>query len=230
MAQDAEPETPTLVPPAPAELSFNGVPLSAYREAAFALLRYAVGEHGRSTSDPIYRQIVEGRLAPGYSSCADLAHWLLYRLGVRAPWINRAENKPQGWSVSVNLNRLIARPIGPCDPAVAARNLTQLPDFGAGDVYVINNRFGGHVICVQSFQPVAGADLPSARVATSEYGQPGGAQREHALTLRNGLLFSDGNQVLSMLRLPDALGAAGLAQVDAGPLKNALAATLAPKA
>lgn len=83
-----------------------------YREAARTWCEFAVdGERGRTANDPVYRWIVEGRdRGPAYSSCADLAHWLLYRLGVRSTFVNRTEHN--GWRPKVNVTRLCARPIG----------------------------------------------------------------------------------------------------------------------
>jgi hypothetical protein len=194
------------------EPTFFGAALSAYRLAASALLTYAVAGHTRSTSDPVYRAIVEGRLGLKYSSCGDLAHWFLYRLGVRAPWINRAEFKPpqgHGWRVGLNLNLLAAPGIGTNEQAVMVRPDTRhpstskdaagnplpgaliskrtfagIPDLEAGDTFQVSNIFGGHQLCV------TGSTAPEARpdktqpltITTAEYGQPGGAAKTHVLT------------------------------------------------
>lgn len=65
--------------------------------------------------DAVYRAVTEGRqdLARDrgypYSSCGDLAHWLLYRLGVRdRDVINRDECG--GWRVGENISRLAGHP------------------------------------------------------------------------------------------------------------------------
>lgn len=69
------------------------------------------GNDGVKIDSPIYRWVTEGRdPGPMYSSCADLAHWLLMRLGVRLPWINRDEH--HGWKHQVNVGRLCAKPVG----------------------------------------------------------------------------------------------------------------------
>lgn len=74
----------------------TSVDLSVWRQAAVALCRYACGDDkGRGKDDLVYREVTEGRDGPGdlqraaYSSCGDLAHWLLERLGVREKWVNR---------------------------------------------------------------------------------------------------------------------------------------------
>jgi hypothetical protein len=69
--------------------------LDIWANAADALCGYACGwDDGRGKDDPVYAAVTEGRDVPPnrahYSSCGDLAHWLLERLGVREPWVNRA--------------------------------------------------------------------------------------------------------------------------------------------
>jgi len=211
--------------------TFDGVPLKAFRLAASALLTYAVNGSVRSTSDPVYRSIVESRLGPKYSSCGDLAHWFLYRLGVRAPWINRAEFKAplgHGWRVGLNLNLLTAPPVGACTQATAVRPVKSsdadavaheaIPDFESGDVFLISNVWGGHCICVTgSPDPATRTDKTAPlTVKTAEYGQPGGAAKTHVITLHKdtGLLFCGANQITSYLQLDAALGADGRAAPD----------------
>jgi len=69
--------------------------LYLWQDAAVALVEYACGwSAGRSKDDPVYLAVVEHRDVPPwrahYSSCGDLAHWLLERLGLDEPWVNRA--------------------------------------------------------------------------------------------------------------------------------------------
>jgi hypothetical protein len=85
------------------------LPLSEaeYRDAARRLLEHAgAGPVGRKLQDPVYQSVVEGRdpKIHGYSGCADAAHWLLYRLGVRSTHVNRDEN--HGWKPVVNVSEL----------------------------------------------------------------------------------------------------------------------------
>lgn len=199
---------------APAELTFNNAPLSAYRVAASALLTYAVSENG--AQGPVYMRVVEGRKAPKYSSCGDLAHWLLYRLGVRLPWINRSEFTRDasgfGWRVGLNLNLLAAPEVGSNTCAVPARKLTTIPELAAGDLLQVSTESGGHEICVTG--------RTSDVIQTAEYGQPGGLAKSHALTLHKptGLVFCGQSQVTHVLPLASVLvaarNAAALAPVD----------------
>jgi hypothetical protein len=117
--EKTNPAIPSVLPPADmVKVPEPAAPteLEASRLAASLLLTYAVSDEVRSTLDPVYRTIVEGRTGPKYSSCGDLAHWLLFRLGVRAPFINRAEYRESdgghGWRVGLNLNLLTPPGIG----------------------------------------------------------------------------------------------------------------------
>jgi hypothetical protein len=87
------------------------VDLCTWRARAIALTEYACGySQGRSKDDPVYDAVTEGRdrgaMRRRYSSCGDLAHWLLHRLGVRAPWINRANASPPNYRIGANVSRL----------------------------------------------------------------------------------------------------------------------------
>jgi hypothetical protein len=136
------------------------------------LLEYACNPpKGRSEKDPIYQQITEGRdvgkAQASYSSCGDLAHWMLYRLGVRSPYVNRDENK--GWKAQVNVSNLAFSP--------AAKVPNNDTVYKPGDIIVIwseANGSDGHVIVVKE-QTTAG------KIQTGEYGQPGGAIKNRTI-------------------------------------------------
>jgi hypothetical protein len=229
--EKTKPGIPSVLPPP----SFERVPepealdIETFRLAASMLLTYAVDGNVagvRATHDPVYRTIVEGRVAPKYSSCGDLAHWLLYRLGVRAPFVNRDEGKASighGWRVGLNLNLLVPPPVGQCPVAVKPTKLAALPDVLPGDLLQINNQYGGHQMCV------SGVDADGV-VTTAEYGQPGGAQKKHTLQLISGTLFVTGAhgayQVVSWISLADALAIPGNVGPDIQALRIAEAATL----
>lgn len=88
----------------------------------------------RKPSDPVYKWVTEGRdPGPQYSSCGDLAHFILYRLGCREPWINRKEHL--GWKPNRNVNRLVRLPIGTNELAREPIGLAQ-----TGDILVIWQR------------------------------------------------------------------------------------------
>lgn len=90
--------------------------LYLWQEAAVALCEYACGwEHGRDKLDTVYLQVTERRDGPGpaqrkaYSSCGDLAWWMLYRLGLRKPWMNRAATGT--YNIGMNVADLTGSPI-----------------------------------------------------------------------------------------------------------------------
>jgi hypothetical protein len=214
--------------------------LNAYRAIVVALLNYAApAPNGRGTGDPVYRKIVENRVGPGYSSCGDLAHWLLFRLGVRAPWINRAEYPKSiggfGWRMGANLNLLTGR--GSCQVDAKGEPLNLISErlwvaqdwngdqtelFATGDIFVVANAFGGHVLCVRGWN--------AGKLLTTEYGQPGGMPREHAVSIAKPsaaggrrAVFCGSSQVTYRIRLERAL------ELVTAPIElSCLAGTLAP--
>lgn len=110
----------------------------------------AVDSHtGVTVDSPIYRAVTEGRdPGPGYSSCADLAHWLLFRMGVRSGWINRSEH--HGWAAGVNVSRLAF--------GAVSRKPNGLRPLLRGDIGIIWNHSQGldaHVFVCDDWDGVA---------------------------------------------------------------------------
>lgn len=73
--------------------------LECYQAASVAMDTWLCnGKSGRGKLDPVYRLVVENRDKKGewqgYSSCADRAHFKLWRLGCRLDFINREERTP----------------------------------------------------------------------------------------------------------------------------------------
>lgn len=129
--------------------------LELWQRAAVALDEWACnGDKGRDKRDPIYLSVVEnrdGRSVPyeRYSSCGDRAHWRLWRLGVRAPFVNRAEYK--GWRIGMNIALLHGRGT----PAVTPTK-DWLPE--PGDELLIWNLPTGndaHSLSIISYDPVS---------------------------------------------------------------------------
>lgn len=186
------------------------------RMLAVELVLHAVNdEHGRDELDAVYKRVTENRDGPTplqrakYSSCADLAHWMLRCLGVRADWLNRDDDADaQRWRSGVNLNWLCPKPIGKCP--IARARLACNPE--PGDVFVENNVYGGHVFVAVSYDAAADA------LTTAEYGQPGGKRK-----VRAGFKAAFNKHPYSHIRLADVLGS-GACQVppDVGPLGDRL--------
>jgi hypothetical protein len=173
------------------------------------LLKAVNDEHGRDELDPFYKIVTEGRdvgkWRPSYSSCADLAHWQLRCLGVRAPWLNRDDDgDEQKWRTQVNLNWLCPQPIGKCP--IARPKLQGPPE--PGDIFVENNAHGGHVFCAVSY------DAAKDTLTTAEYGQPGGKRKK-----REGFSAAFAKRPLSHIRLRDVLEICSAA-VDVSPIAD----------
>lgn len=79
--------------------------MNSIREWAFKVCDSAVPS---VQGDDVFEVVTQGRQAPGYSSCADLAHSLLEALGVRDPIIvNRnGEWGARRWQPGVNISKL----------------------------------------------------------------------------------------------------------------------------
>ena len=99
--------------------------LAAYRLAACALAESACGGAAGKCSKltPTYIEVTEGRDGPGaierrrYSSCGDLGHWLLARMGVADSMLNRGRFHRNG----MNIAKLSSAPLGAPCPAEAPR-------------------------------------------------------------------------------------------------------------
>jgi len=160
--------------PAPPSLWLSGMfSEDIARTFATEFLNYACGRWtgGRNENDVVYAQVSEGRdvgpMQKSYSSCGDLAHWLLFRMGCRSAFINRKEHL--GWHMGLNVAKLVG--------ASVADDANETDRYAAGDVLIIWSKpdaTDAHVMVVLSHD---------ANILTSaEYGQPGGAFRVHPWT------------------------------------------------
>jgi hypothetical protein len=65
------------------------------------------GQTGRGKLDPVYVEETQGRDRKAfwdhYSSCGDLSQGLAHHLGVRKPYVNRADANGKGWNPGRNL-------------------------------------------------------------------------------------------------------------------------------
>lgn len=202
----------------------------SHREMAEKLIRFAClnAAPGRLFDDPVYKAVVEGRQEetatyirkweatpaaqrkgprPFYSSCGDLAHWLLFRLGVRFPWINRDEH--DGWNfqgADNNVTTITCRPIG---SNKIARPVGSNMRFFAGDILVVGTASPGttHVSCV--IEHVPEMDL----LVTGDYGQPHGAIRDTPVDIVGGKLRRGKRMIDSVLVLDEVIEAAHIAGV-----------------
>lgn len=162
------------------------------------LLDWACAGGPQDERHPHYAAVTEGRdpADPKYSSCGDLAHWLLFRLGCRQPWINRAEHK--GWRVGRNVSALAFEA-----PTSVRRTPHAGSIFDTGDVLIVWNRADGtdaHVMVVHEFD-VSALRAGAPRLVVGEFGQPGGHVKERPLLLRGDDLYVGARQVQRWLPL-----------------------------
>lgn len=175
----------------------------AAQKLAVSQLEWACKNGKVATDDERYRSVLEGRVyKPPSSSCGDLAHWMLYRMGVRLPWINRKENA--GWRPGENVSLLCWN--------IATRASTAADVYAPGDVIVVWTRASAagvmgneHVVCVIDHDPQSGV------LQTAEYGQPGGALKTSELAIGGGHHILGTRTVHRWLPLQDVLGAAAAA-------------------
>jgi hypothetical protein len=144
-----------------------GVDIPTVRAAAVAIARWAVDDdRGRVIGDPVHEWVTEGRRAvrmpAGYSSCGDLAHWMLMMLGVRNERIvNRGDDGGLvGWAVGANLSRL-----------TRSRWYVPASEHGLPEVGDILHVAAPEHVCVLLEQ------VSRDQWVTADYGQPHGARR-----------------------------------------------------
>lgn len=164
-----------------------------------SLLEYACNPpRGRGENDPTYQQVTEGRdvgkAQKSYSSCGDLAHWILYRLGVRSDFVNRNENK--GWKDQANISKLAFSP--------AAEVPSASTQYKPGDIIIIWSEANGsdaHAIVVSE---QTGAN----KLETGEYGQPGGAIKNRTIKIKDGVPYMGNRKVQRIIPLEKVLAMA----------------------
>lgn len=177
-----------------------------FRKRAVAWLEYAcAGNPGLNSLRHL--EIKEGRQVKIYSSCADLAHWMWFRLGMRMPWINRREHL--GWVQGVNVSRIVTH----SEPYRG-----QLLE--GGDVIVIANDWpkgsDAHVICI--------VDQPAANyLLTAESGLPGNGLQRRNLPMKRRI-----QTVLSLKTVLERAEATGQIDLTVPPEPPTLQTSTAP--
>lgn len=161
------------------------------------------GGTGRDESDAVYKRVTEGRddMRPGgYSSCGDLAHCMLWTLGVRLNWVNHG---PQ-WRVGRNVSALAWNV---CAERPTVLSLIDHP-LECGDIGIVwahADTRDAHVIVTLDYEPKTG------QWWTAEYGQPGARVRSDRVLSDLRLKAPDGRRLERVIRLGRVLEAADLA-------------------
>lgn len=171
------------------------------RRAAVALARHAIGgKTGRDVGDPVFEEVTEGRRKANeerrargsnevaYSSCGDLAHWMLRRLGVRDErFVNRNDDGgDHPWSFIGPHNNVTM--LDQSGLIVRHRISPELIP-GPGDIIFMMNAHGGHVAVVLSWDETDHL-TGGGSVTSADYGQPYARERERAITRDRGGLVS----------------------------------------
>lgn len=153
----------------------TGEEIDARRALVRPLLAWACIGGAWNKVHPNYAAVTERRQVGKYSSCGDLAHWMYFRVGVREPWVNRAEHR--GWKMGWNVTYLDQKPYR----VPSHRSIGELR-FELGDVIIVRGAPGTeHVIVCESYDPA------TRELLTGEFGQPGGARKRHVLTPGQGI-------------------------------------------
>ena len=185
------------------------------RDLALALAAYAVADGaGRDVGDPVHELVTEGRTlaneqrrAKGspevpYSSCTDLATWVLASMGCTdESLINRNDDGGRvPWQIGASLPRLVHAP----SYQHASRGGAPAP----ADILYLGNA-GGHVCVLRVWDELAGL------ATTDDYGQPYGRRRHRTLRRQGGRWTLDGRPLEGWIDL-DAVPLDGPARLPEG--------------
>ncbi len=173
--------------------------ISEYRDTARVWLEWVAAQ--RSEQDPVYRRVTENRddgKPHGYSSCGDLAHAMLWELGVRLGWVNHGLQYKVGRNVSS-----LAWSVCTNTPTVLELIDHPLECGDIGIVWARPDTKDAHVIVTLDYEPRTG------QWWTAEYGQPGGRTRSDR-RLSDLVLRDDGRKLQRVVRLEKVLETAAL--------------------
>jgi len=183
------------------------------------LARWACGYGSIGKLDPVYIDVTEGRDARGawkhYSSCADLAHFIAKRCGVRQTWVNRSDDDFAGpWVSGLNVSKLAKPSVSPA------------ADYepGAGDIWIVSNTWpqgsDAHVCVCLGPDP----ELPDG-IVSANYGatgmqdveSPGGKLASHSFVRRLGRWRYGGKELVRVLDVPNLVARVSIKPDFSGP-------------
>lgn len=185
------------------------------RRVAVALAAYATNDgRGRDIGDPVHEAITEGRTLANmqrrargspevpYSSCTDLATWVLASMGCTdESLINRSDDGGRiPWQIGASLPRLVHAP----SYQPASKGGAPV----AGDILYLTDN-GGHVCILRVWDTLAGL------ATTEDYGQPYGRRRHRTLRRQGGVWTLDGRPLGGWID-PDAVPLDGPAKLPEG--------------
>jgi hypothetical protein len=183
------------------------------------LARWACGYGSIGKLEPIYIEVTEGRDGPSawkrYSSCADLAHFIAKRCGVRQTWVNRTDDDFAGdWVSGLNVSKLVKPSVEPG------------PDYeaGLGDIWIVSNTWpqgrDAHVCVCLGPDP----EQPD-EISTANYGaaglqnleSPGGKIASHRLRRDAGGWRYGQKQLVRVLDVPNLVARVSVKPDFSGP-------------
>jgi hypothetical protein len=197
----------------------NTVSIEHWRIGISELASWACGYGSIGKLDPTYIEVTEGRDKRSawhrYSSCADLAHFIAKRCGVRQTWVNRTDDDFAGdWQSGLNVSKLVG-------PSVAPRS-----DYEAalGDIWIISNTWprgtDAHVCVCLGPNPQLPGEVLSANYGASglqEVESPGAKIASHELKLSAGRLRYGAKELVRVLSVDNLVGRVSFKPDFAGP-------------
>lgn len=166
--------------------------LEQVRNRAVDLALHAVDRKGRDVGDPVHEEVTQGRTKNNeirrrrgskevpYSSCGDLAHWMLYHLGCRDPLLVNREEPQDGlrWVIGANVSRIRFSP----HFILCSNHPDARPSHG--DILLVVGAAAGseHVSVLVS-------DMTDEYWVTADYGQPYGRLRDCDVSVADGRIW-----------------------------------------
>lgn len=167
--------------------------LEQIRNRAVDLALHAVDRrNGRDVGDPVHDEVTQDRTKNNeirrrkgssevpYSSCGDLAHWMLYQLGCRDPLLVNREKPSDGlkWIIGANVSRIRFSP----HFVLSSNHPDRRPE--PGDILIVVGTAAGseHVSVLVS-------DMTEEYWITADYGQPYGRLRDCDVSMVDGRIW-----------------------------------------
>ena len=169
--------------------------------------------------DPIYVEVTEGRDTRGawqrYSSCADLAHFIAKRAGVRQSWVNRTDDDFGGdWVSGLNISKLVKPAVAPAADYAA----------GLGDIWILSNTWpsgsDAHVCVCLGPNPQDPNEILSANYGAGgmqNVEAPGAKIAGHELRKTAGRLRYGAKALVMVLSVPNLVGRVSVKPDFSGP-------------
>jgi len=198
----------------------SGTPsIEHWRVGIAQLASWACGYGSIGKLEPTYIEVTEGRDGRGawkrYSSCADLAHFIAKRCGVRQVWVNRTDDDFAGdWVSGLNVSKLVKPSVAP-GPEYEA---------GLGDIWIVSNKWpqgsDAHVCVCLGPDPEQAAEISTANYGATglqNVESPGAKIASHPLRRRAGRWHYGPKQLVRVLDVPSLVARVSVKPDFSGP-------------